>query len=84
MHLWAYRDLNHRVAVRAKVAQDPEWQAFLGKGTSLLSDAGTRVTHEMRGGIPRRRVIAPTELGWLSVEPNERWCSGVSDDPHSG
>ena len=38
MHLWAYRDLNHPVAVRAKVAQDPEWQAFLGKGTSLLTE----------------------------------------------
>lgn len=38
VHLWAYRDLNDRVAVRAKVAQDPEWQAFLGKGTSLLTE----------------------------------------------
>lgn len=38
VHLWAYRDFNDRVAVRAKVAQDPEWQAFLGKGTSLLAE----------------------------------------------
>jgi len=36
VHLWAYRDLNDRAAVRAKVAQDPEWQAFLGKATLLL------------------------------------------------
>jgi hypothetical protein len=36
VHLWAYRDLNDRAAVRAKVAQDPEWQAFLGKATPLL------------------------------------------------
>jgi hypothetical protein len=36
VHLWAYRDLNERAAVRAKVAQDPEWQAFLGKATPLL------------------------------------------------
>jgi hypothetical protein len=38
VHLWAYRDLNDRAAVRAKVVQDPEWQAFLGKGTSLLTE----------------------------------------------
>jgi len=38
VHLWAYRDLNDRAAVRTKVAQDPEWQAFLGKGTSLLTE----------------------------------------------
>jgi hypothetical protein len=37
VHLWAYRDLNDRVATRAKVAQDPEWQAFLGKATPLLA-----------------------------------------------
>ena len=36
VHLWAYRDLNDRAAVRAKVVQDPEWQAFLGKGAGLL------------------------------------------------
>ena len=36
VHLCAYRDLNDRAAVRAKVAQDPEWQAFLGKATPLL------------------------------------------------
>jgi hypothetical protein len=36
VHLWAYRDLNDRVAVRAKVAQDPKWQTFLVKATPLL------------------------------------------------
>jgi len=36
VHLWAYRDLNDRAAVCARVAQDPEWQAFLGKATPLL------------------------------------------------
>jgi NIPSNAP protein len=36
VHLWAYRDLNDRAAVRAKVLQDPEWQAFLGKSAPLL------------------------------------------------
>jgi NIPSNAP protein len=36
VHLWAYKDLNDRAAVRAKVLQDPEWQAFLGKAIPLL------------------------------------------------
>ena len=36
VHLWAYRDLNERAAVRGKTMQDPEWQAFLGKATPLL------------------------------------------------
>ena len=36
VHLWAYRDLNDQVAVRAKVAQDPKWQTFLVKATPLL------------------------------------------------
>ncbi len=36
VHLWAYRDLNDRAAVRANVMKDPEWQAFLGKATPLL------------------------------------------------
>ena len=37
VHLWAYRDLNHRSEVRAKAPQDPEWKAFLGKGAPLLA-----------------------------------------------
>ena len=38
VHLWAYRDLNERAATRAKVVQDPEWQAFLGRSAPLLLD----------------------------------------------
>ncbi len=38
VHLWVYRDLNERAAVRGKVVQDPEWQAFLAKGYPLLLD----------------------------------------------
>jgi hypothetical protein len=38
VHMWAYRDLNERAAVRAKAIADPEWQAFLGKATPLLVD----------------------------------------------
>ena len=37
VHMWAYADLNERGAVRAKLGQDPEWQAFLAKGTPLLA-----------------------------------------------
>ena len=43
VHLWAYRDLNDRAAVRAKVVQDPEWQVFLGKATPLLVEMHSTV-----------------------------------------
>jgi hypothetical protein len=36
VHLWAYQDLNERAAVRGKVIQDPQWQAFLAQGYPLL------------------------------------------------
>lgn len=36
VHLWVYRDLNERAAVRVKVLEDPEWQAYLGKSLPLL------------------------------------------------
>lgn len=36
VHLWVYKDLNERAAVRAKVLQDKEWQTFLGKASPLL------------------------------------------------
>jgi hypothetical protein len=37
-HIWAYRDLNHRAQVRADVAKDPEWQAFLKEAAPLLDE----------------------------------------------
>lgn len=37
-HMWVYQDLNERAAVRARVQQDPEWQAFLGKLLPLLQE----------------------------------------------
>ena len=37
VHLWVYRDLNDRAERRARLAQDPEWQAFLGKSAPLLA-----------------------------------------------
>jgi hypothetical protein len=36
VHLWVYKDLNERAAVRATVMQDGEWQAFLAKAQPLL------------------------------------------------
>jgi len=38
IHLWAYDDLNHRADVRARGAQDPDWQAYLGKTTHLFAE----------------------------------------------
>ncbi len=38
VHLWAYNDLNHRAEARAKAVQDPEWKAFLAKGSPLLAE----------------------------------------------
>jgi hypothetical protein len=43
VHLWSYRDLNDRAAVRSKAVQDPEWQAFLGKATPLLLEMRSTV-----------------------------------------
>jgi hypothetical protein len=38
VHLWAYRDLNERAAVRGKVMQEPDWQKFLGASAPLLAE----------------------------------------------
>jgi hypothetical protein len=43
VHLWVYKDLNDRAAVRAKVMQDPEWQTFLGKAMPLLQQQDAAV-----------------------------------------
>ena len=37
VHMWVYRDLNERAEARAKLGQDPEWQAFLAKSVPLLA-----------------------------------------------
>lgn len=37
VHMWVYKDLNERAAARARLAQAPEWQAFLKKSGSLLA-----------------------------------------------
>ena len=37
VHMWVFRDLNERAEARAKLAQDPAWQDFLGKSVPLLA-----------------------------------------------
>lgn len=37
LHLWAYRDLNHRAAVRKQAAQDPTWRDFVARVPPLLT-----------------------------------------------
>ena len=31
MHMWAYSDLAQRASIRAELAKDPDWRAFLAK-----------------------------------------------------
>src|SRR5262249_4348954 len=38
VHLWAYKDLNDRAAVRGKVLQDPQWQALLRQSAPRLAE----------------------------------------------
>jgi hypothetical protein len=38
VHLWAYRGLDERAAIRARVLQDPAWQAFLAASVPLLAE----------------------------------------------
>ena len=42
-HLWAYSSLDARAEVRGKTMQDPDWQAFLGKGGPLLEEMHSSV-----------------------------------------
>jgi hypothetical protein len=37
VHMWVFRDLNDRADARAKLGQDPAWQAFLGASIPLLA-----------------------------------------------
>ena len=36
VQMWVYKDLNDRAASRARMAQDPQWQAFIAKSPALL------------------------------------------------
>ena len=37
VHMWVYKDLNERAESRAKLGQDPAWQAFLTRSVPLLA-----------------------------------------------
>jgi hypothetical protein len=41
VHLWGYRDANHRAEVRKAALADPLWQAFVQKATPLLQTMET-------------------------------------------
>lgn len=45
VHLWVFRDLNERAAARARLAQEPEWQAFLARATPLLAEMHATVLY---------------------------------------
>jgi NIPSNAP len=42
-HMWAYSDLNARLAARAAMQKDPGWQAFLRNSTGLLEELHSTV-----------------------------------------
>lgn len=42
-HLWAYDDLNHRAQVRSAALADPEWAAFVPKGSQCLAEMETTI-----------------------------------------
>jgi len=43
VHLWAYDDLGHRESARAKMAQDPDWKAFVAGQPKVLLAQETRI-----------------------------------------
>ena len=92
VHMWAYRDLNDRAAARAKLGQDPAWQAFLGKSVSaprqhaghhpqprrpLPDEAATRASRQASQG-PRRRRRANRAHGPRSAARSSRWATGAA------
>ncbi len=42
-HMWAYSDLNARLAARSAMQKDPGWQAFLRNSTGLLEELHSTV-----------------------------------------
>lgn len=43
VHIWAYPTLDDRQARRARLAKDPEWQAFLPKIRDLIVTAENKI-----------------------------------------
>ncbi len=48
IHLWKYRDLEHRRVVRQSANDDPDWQAFLKKVVPLLRVMQSTVLNPLR------------------------------------
>lgn len=43
VHIWGFESLNDRQARRARLAADPEWQAFLPKIRDLIITADNKI-----------------------------------------
>ncbi|MEO5325246.1 NIPSNAP family protein [Mesorhizobium sp. CC13] len=43
VHIWSFESLDDRQARRARLASDPEWQAFLPKIRDLIVTAGNKI-----------------------------------------
>ena len=43
VHIWAYESLDDRSARRARLAADPDWQAFLPKIRELIVTADNKI-----------------------------------------
>lgn len=43
VHMWAYEDLQQRSEYRAKMAADPDWQAYVRKVTPLIAHQESRI-----------------------------------------
>ncbi|HZS81705.1 MAG TPA: NIPSNAP family protein [Stellaceae bacterium] len=43
VHLWAYDSLAHREEARAKLAKDPDWQAYLKQSPKVLERMENRI-----------------------------------------
>ena len=43
LHIWAYPDLNARVAARAAANKDPDWQQFIKDSSGMLDEMQTTI-----------------------------------------
>jgi len=43
VHLWGYEDLADRAERRARLAADPDWQAYLGESMQLLDHMENKI-----------------------------------------
>ena len=61
VHVWAYESLAERDERRAKMAADPEWQAWLKVTPTLIVTMENKVMKEMP--FFRTRFSGPDEVG---------------------